>query len=397
MFGLFKSKKHNKKEKFLIFEEKEEIEILKTICILKPIYLLAGKSNGILSIYKIYDNTKIINKKIHEKSITILMPYEEKQLCFFSCSEEPTIKLLELKDCGLMGFKLITTKEIIRHQSCVKKMEYLGNNFFASCSMDNSFVIWNLINSEEKLKIYDSVGIENFFIDMNNRTNGSFKNLITLNNKKILSLYTNLKEKAFLKKFIVGIDYTNNNSMMKIKDKLFIGGYKYLQVISAKNLEFETLIKLENPISYIYDSQNKFIVLGLKNGKLLFLNKKTKKQLDLENLKKIEESNFEDNINNKKKFKFSNLSNNNEIKLYEDECIIYFNIYNEILFCISDETLKVYKQEIESEIKKVKKENEVTKNQNNKWCFLPLMNFKECISICPKDIFNEEDDILYID
>jgi hypothetical protein len=63
MFGLFKSKKHNKKEKFLIFEEKEEIEILKTICILKPIYLLAGKSNGILSIYKIYDNTKIINKK----------------------------------------------------------------------------------------------------------------------------------------------------------------------------------------------------------------------------------------------------------------------------------------------------------------------------------------------
>ena len=56
-----------------------------------------------------------------------------------------------------------------------------------------------------------------------------------------------------------------------------------------------------------------------------------------------------------------------------------------------------YKQEIESEIKKVKKENEVTNNQNNKWCFLSLMNFKECISILPKDIFNEEDDILYID
>jgi len=398
MFELFKYKKQNKKEKFLMLEEKEEIEILKTICILEPIYLVAGKSNGILSIYKIYDNKKVITKKIHEKSITFLIPYEKKQLCFFSCSEEPIIKLIELKNDGYMGFKLIIIKEIIRHQSCVKKIEYLGNNYFASCSTDRSFVIWNLEEKlSDKLTINDSVGIENFFIDINNRTNGSFKNLITLNKKSILSLYINLKEKPFLIKFIVGVDYTNNNSMVKIKDKLLIGGYEYLQVISVKNLQFETKIKLENPISFIYDSQNKFIVLGLKNGKLLFLNKKTKKQLDLENLKKLEESNPEDNIDKKNKFKFSNLYNNNEIKLYEDESIINFIIYNEILFCISDETLKVYKQEIESEIKEIKNENEVIKTQNNNWSFFPSINFKECFSIVPKDLFKKDDNIFYID
>ena len=296
-----------------------------------------------------------------------------------------------------MGFKLIIIKEIIRHQSCVKKIEYLGNNYFASCSTDRSFVIWNLEKLSDKLTINDSVGIENFFIDMNNRTNGSFKNLITLNKKSILSLYINLKEKPFLIKFIVGVDYTNNNSMVKIKDKLLIGGYEYLQVISVKNLQFETKIKLENPISFIYDSQNKFIVLGLKNGKLLFLNKKTKKQLDLENLKKLEESNPEDNIDKKNKFKFSNLYNNNEIKLYEDESIINFIIYNEILFCISDETLKVYKQEIESEIKEIKNENEVIKTQNNNWSFFPSINFKEYFSIVPKDLFKKDDNIFYID
>jgi hypothetical protein len=82
-----------KKEKHLIFEEKEKEELLKAMCILEHIYLVIGKSNGFLSIYKIYDNNKIIDKQIHAKTITFLMPYEKKQTSFFSCSE----------DNGIMG------------------------------------------------------------------------------------------------------------------------------------------------------------------------------------------------------------------------------------------------------------------------------------------------------
>ena len=256
-----------KKEKNnVMFEEKEENEILKTFCILEPMYLVIGKSNGFLSIYKLYNNEKIINEQIHGKSITFLMPYPKKDLCFFSCSEEPTIQLLKLIIDDYIGFKLIVIDKIKRHQSCVKKIEYLENNFFASCSMDSSFVIWNLEKSPDVLKIKDSVGIENFFLDMKNRTNGSFKNLITLNKKRILSLYVNIKEKPFLKKFIVDLDCTNNNSIVKIKDKLFIGGYKYLQVISVNNLQIETKIKVENAISYIYNSRNKFKTIKRERG-----------------------------------------------------------------------------------------------------------------------------------
>ena len=357
-----------KKEKHLIYEEKEKEELLKAMCILEHIYLVIGKSNGFLSIYKIYDNNKIIDKQIHAKTITFLMPYEKRQTSFFSCSEEPTIKLLELRNDNNTGFEIKIVKKIIKHQSCVKKLEYLDNNYFASCSTDCSFIMWNLEKKQNKLKIIDSSGIENFFLKMKNKSNGSFERLITLNKKRMLSLYVNRNEKPFLEKFITDIDHTNNNSIIKIKEKLFIGGYEYLQIISAKNLQCETKVKFENAISYIYDSGNKFLVLGLKNGRLKFIKKKTIQQLNLQNLKDIEESrDLENNINDKKYFKFSNLckANENEIQLYEDESILLFNIYNKMLFCISDETIKVYKTEIE------KKEKVTSENKQNKRIFFP--------------------------
>ena len=355
---------YNKKEKNLKFIKTEKEEILKTMCILDSKFLLIGKSNGFLSIYNIEDNKEIQNKKIHEKSITFLMPYEKQLSNFFSCSEDSIINWVELKD-GIYGrYELEIIMNIKIHQSCVKKLEYLKNNDFASCSMDNSFIIWHLDETKRKItelmKINDSTGIENFFLNMKKNSNNSFKNLIILNIKNILSFYINKNEKPFLKNLIIGVDYTNNNSMAKINDKLFIGGFKYLQIISIQKMQYETKIKCEDPISCIYNLGNNFLALGFKNGTLKFLDKKLMKILNLEDdkdcskIKKMEEQNNQQNsiIDNGKKFKFLSLINNNELKLYEDGAILLLKLYNGMLFCISDETIKIYKNEIEKEIKK---------------------------------------------
>lgn len=79
--------RYNKKEKNLKFIKKEEEEILKTMCILDFNFLLIGKSNGFLSIYNIEDNKEILKEKIHEKSLTFLMPYEKQLSNFFSCQK----------------------------------------------------------------------------------------------------------------------------------------------------------------------------------------------------------------------------------------------------------------------------------------------------------------------
>ena len=55
-----------------------------------------------------------------------------------------------------------------------------------------------------------------------------------------------------------------------------------------------------------------------------------------------------------------------------------------MLFCISDETIKIYKQETEKEIKK---ENETMKNKNNKLFSFPPINYKGFFSFYSKDFF----------
>lgn len=277
-------------------------------------------------------------------------------------SEDSIIKWVEFKNGIYAGYELKIIMNIKIHQYCVKKLEYLKNNYFASCSMDSSFIIWHLDEPKRELaelmKINDSAGIENFFLNMKKNSNNSFKNLITLNIKSILSFYINKNEKPFLKNLIIGVDNTNNNSMAKINDKLFIGGYKYLQIISIPKMQYETKIKCEVPISCVYNLGNNFLALGFKNGILKFLDKKLMKILnladvkDLSKIKKIEESNIQQNniIANGKKFKLLSLINNNELKLYEDEVILLLKLYNGMLFCISDETIKIYKNEIEKNI-----------------------------------------------
>lgn len=147
-------------------------------------------------------------------------------------------------------------------------MEYLGNNKFASCSMDSTFIIWNLNNlNNDELIINDVTEIENFYL---NYKNLSFESLVTLNKKGALSLYVNHNGKPFLKNVILNIDFTNSNSMIKIKNDLYIGGYEYFHVISIKYMHIKTKIKMEKPVSFIYNSNKSFIILGLKNGELEF-------------------------------------------------------------------------------------------------------------------------------
>ena len=335
----------NLKKKNLKFVKKEE-EILKTMCVLDSIFLLIGKSSGFLSIYNILENREILKRQIHQQSITFLIEYKYHKLNFFSCSEDSKIIRWELI-YNIYEVKLKKIKTISIHESCVMKLEYLEDNYFASCSMDKSFVIWHLDEPKTNImKINDSAGIVNFFLDMKKNSNKSFENLMTLNKKKILSFYSNVNEKPFLKQLLIGVDYTNRNSMAKIDDKLFIGTYQYLQIISVKNMQIECRIKIEQPISFLYNLRNYFIVLGFKNGMLKFLYKKIMKILNLADkkdflkLKNMEES-------NRTKFEFSSLIHNNEINLFEDEVVLQFNVCNEMLFCISDDTIKIYQKEIE--------------------------------------------------
>ena len=294
-----------KREKNLEFES--ESQILKSMCIVNNKYLLVGKLNGNLLIYEIEKKCLIYEGKI-SNSINCLMDYEEDSTKFFVCLEIPGIFLFELNKIN-NEFKINLILKYDFHQLCVKRLKSLGNYTFASCSADSSFVIWD-IEGKIFYKLKDqSHGLENFIIKKKDNT---ISNLITLNDKGALSFYRNVKNELFLSKVILEIDYTNSYSMSEISaDKIFVGGFSFIQIYSIKSEQLLSSIKIKEPISFIFEKEKNFIVFGLKNGHLEFREPKKLNILGENDIKQLEN-----------KFKFSKLFENGEIQLFKNESII---------------------------------------------------------------------------
>jgi len=328
---------------YQVIEQKEE-EVLKYMIFIEPNFVAIGKTNGIISIYDILEKKQIFSGKFCNGTIAYLLIHKkEKNTYLISCSDEPVIIVSDItplisKDYNFQSSQIMQSKiysEI--HKSYIKKIEYVNNDNFASCSLDGTIMNINFINKQCNPIIIDNAGIENFFIIFKKN---SLDNIITLNKKCVLSFYIKHKDKFYLKKIILDIDYTNSNSLKKIKDKLYIGGYKFLQIISIKEMEIIARIKLENPISFIYNSSNgltnNFLIFGLKNGKLEFLDKNKFNKLKNDKIVEIEKK----NIN----FKFSNIMENENIILFENKPIISFEIFEDKLICISDNYIKIYEK-----------------------------------------------------
>jgi WD40 repeat protein len=315
-----------KREKNLEFEL--ESQIIKSMCIVNNKYLLIGKLDGFLLIHEIEKNCLIYEGKISD-SINCLLAYEEDSTKFFACLETPEIYLLELnKINNEIKINLILKYDDF-HELCVKKLKSLGNNTFASCSADSSFVIWNIEgNILHKLKD-QSHGLENFILKQKDNT---ISNLITLNDKGSLSFYRNVNNELFLSKVILEIDYTNSYSMSEIStDKIFVGGFSIIQIYSIKSEQLLSSIKIKEPISFIFEKEKKFIVFGLKNGYLEFRDPKKLNILGEKDIKQMEN-----------KFKFSKLFENGKIQLFKNESIIHFDFFKDKLICISDERVRFW-------------------------------------------------------
>jgi WD40 repeat protein len=314
-----------KREKNLEFES--ESQILKSMCIVNNKYLLVGKLNGNLLIYEIEKKCLIYEGKI-SNSINCLMDYEEDSTKFFVCLEIPGIFLFELNKIN-NEFKINLILKYDFHQLCVKRLKSLGNYTFASCSADSSFVIWD-IEGKIFYKLKDqSHGLENFIIKKKDNT---ISNLITLNDKGALSFYRNVKNELFLSKVILEIDYTNSYSMSEISaDKIFVGGFSFIQIYSIKSEQLLSSIKIKEPISFIFEKEKKFIVFGLKNGYLEFRDPKKLNILGEKDIKQMEN-----------KFKFSKLFENGKIQLFKNESIIHFDFFKDKLICISDERVRFW-------------------------------------------------------
>lgn len=351
LFFLYNNK-NQKKESNIEFEANEEI--IKSMCILSNMYIAIGKNDGYIIIYDINNKNKIYNNKIFDNSISCLLTSKD-QSCFFSCSES-TIKYFSLiSDINLLYKSKYILKEIKNikiHDSIITKLEYLDDDIYASCSMDSSFIIWKFKNNNINilLKLKDqSNGLVYFLLE---KENNLFNNLVTLNKKGTLSFYkifTEQNYKSTLKKVILNIDYTNSNSIQKIENDIFIGGYNYLQVISIKNMQIQTTIKIKSPISYIYKSINNFLVLGLKNGSLKFMTEKYFHNLNEKDIQELEKNYIG--------FHFSILFKNGEAKIFDDDkSIIKFIILDSRFICISDESIKILKN----------KQDEITLKTSNK-------------------------------
>jgi WD40 repeat protein len=101
-----------------------------------PKKIICGNNNGVIKIFNDSFSQLLFNiKKAHNKSIYFFEIKDENS--FFSCSDDMTIKLWDIRDINNINL-IITIKG---HNDSINKIIYL-NKLLYSCSLDKSIIIY---------------------------------------------------------------------------------------------------------------------------------------------------------------------------------------------------------------------------------------------------------------
>ena len=215
-----------------------------------PKKIICGNNNGDIKIFN--DSfSQYIQKKAHDKSIYFFEIKDENS--FFSCSDDMTIKLWDIRDNN--NINLIITIE--GHNDSINKIIYL-NKLLYSCSLDKSIIIYkeneNSNNQYElSYTLKHKYEIFSFLLIINYSKNllissGADTTIIWEEKKYSIKDNKNNNEKEKLiyieKKIFNEVSCYGNNALTNINDEMILIGGNDISVLSLKSFNLINKINI---------------------------------------------------------------------------------------------------------------------------------------------------------
>ena len=215
-----------------------------------PKKIICGNNNGVIKIFN--DSfSQYIQKKAHNKSIYFFEIKDENS--FFSCSDDMTIKLWDIRDIKYIN--LIITIE--GHNDSINKIIYL-NKLLYSCSLDKSIIIYkeneNSNNQYElSYTLKHKYEIFSFLLIINYSKNllissGTDTTIIWEEKKYSIKDNKNNNEKEKLiyieKKIFNEVSCYGNNALTNINDEMILIGGNDISVLSLKSFNLINKINI---------------------------------------------------------------------------------------------------------------------------------------------------------
>ena len=215
-----------------------------------PKKIICGNNNGDIKIFN--DSfSQYIQKKAHNKSIYFFEIKDENS--FFSCSDDMTIKLWDIRDIN--NINLIITIE--GHNDSINKIIYL-NKLLYSCSLDKSIIIYkeneNSNNQYElSYTLKHKYEIFSFLLIINYSKNllissGADTTIIWEEKKYSIKDNKNNNEKEKLiyieKKIFNEVSCYGNNALTNINDEMILIGGNDISVLSLKSFNLINKINI---------------------------------------------------------------------------------------------------------------------------------------------------------
>ena len=215
-----------------------------------PKKIICGNNNGDIKIFN--DSfSQYIQKKAHDKSIYFFEIKDENS--FFSCSDDMTIKLWDIRDIKYINL-IITIKG---HNDSINKIIYL-NKLLYSCSLDKSIIIYkeneNSNNQYElSYTLKHKYEIFSFLLIINYSKNllissGADTTIIWEEKKYSIKDNKNNNEKEKLiyieKKIFNEVSCYGNNALTNINDEMILIGGNDISVLSLKSFNLINKINI---------------------------------------------------------------------------------------------------------------------------------------------------------
>lgn len=218
-----------------------------------PKKIICGNNNGDI---RIFDDSffQLFNiKNAHNKSIYFFEIKDENS--FFSCSDDMTIKLWDIRDININNINLIIT--IKGHNDSINKIIYL-NKLLYSCSLDKSIIIYkeneNSNNQYElSYTLKHKYEIFSFLLIINYSKNllissGADTTIIWEEKKYSIKDNKNNNEKEKLiyieKKIFNEVSCYGNNALTNINDEMILIGGNDISVLSLKSFNLINKINI---------------------------------------------------------------------------------------------------------------------------------------------------------